>query len=540
MHSAHLKSAWLWVLEGGLTLTFTGLGIAQETKVQEKPAVKDKEPTKEFLFPFTVSTETTRITEPLTADGLVDYAAALNARNSEGLKPEDNAGVLLMKAFGADTIPEANRELYFKAMGIAVPANEGLMRDLGQLVREDLESRGENGEDTDAYSPFWEQQGKATSRPWSRKEFPLVAKWVDANSEALKLAVAASQKPRLFFPLVPPENESLLTVTLESVQQMRELARLLTARAMLALEEGRIDDAQQDLLACHRLASLLGHRSTLIEALVSYALDAVACRADLAMAESDKVTKAQLATYRSKLAKLSPLPKISDCIDQGERFFALDVISHLATQKTVGEDFPLPNSKLIQQLMRLGIDWDHILKRFNEEYDGMAASLRLPTYAERAAAMDKLEEDLKALRRETKDPVQLALMVIGVNTPRKLVSRQMGNILIVLLIPAVTQSGNAEVRAVTRRDQTIIALALAEYKRDNGNYPETLSALSPKYLETLPQDGYTSQPLKYQRQDEGYLLYSQGPNGKDDKGQDRNAQNDADDWAIRVPIPPEL
>ena len=87
---------------------------------------------------------------------------------------------------------------------------------------------------------------------------------------------------------------------------------------------------------------------------------------------------------------------------------------------------------------------------------------------------------------------------------------------------------------------TIIALALAEYKRDNGGYPETLSALSPKYLETLPQDGYTSQPLKYQRQDQGYLLYSQGPNGKDDKGQDRNANNDADDWAIRVPIPPEL
>jgi hypothetical protein len=258
------------------------------------------------------------------------------------------------------------------------------------------------------------------------------------------------------------------------------------------------------------------------------------------MAQSEKVSLAQLAAYRKKLAELSALPKIVESVDQGERFFSLDVISHLATQKMEGDELGFPNSKLFQQMMRLSIDWDLIMKRFNEEYDQMAAAFRLPSYAERAAEMDKLTEELKNLKRETKDPVQLALMVIGVNTPRELVSRQMGNMLIFLLLPAVSNAGDAEIRAATRRDQTLIAIALAEHKRDNGNYPESLSELSPKYLETIPQDAFTGQPLKYQRQDKGYLLYSQGPNGKDDKGQDRNANNDADDWSIRVPIPPEL
>ena len=86
----------------------------------------------------------------------------------------------------------------------------------------------------------------------------------------------------------------------------------------------------------------------------------------------------------------------------------------------------------------------------------------------------------------------------------------------------------------------LLALALAEYKREHGQYPDTLSDLSPKYLKTIPKDRFTDKPLKYQRQDQGYLLYSVGANGQDDKGQDRNANNAADDWAIRVPIPPEL
>ena len=40
--------------------------------------------------------------------------------------------------------------------------------------------------------------------------------------------------------------------------QYREAARALTARAMLRVDEGKVDEAWDDLLACHRLARLAG------------------------------------------------------------------------------------------------------------------------------------------------------------------------------------------------------------------------------------------------------------------------------------------
>jgi hypothetical protein len=49
---------------------------------------------------FTLGKETTYITGPLDEDGYVDYATALNERLRKGIKPEENANVLLWKAFG--------------------------------------------------------------------------------------------------------------------------------------------------------------------------------------------------------------------------------------------------------------------------------------------------------------------------------------------------------------------------------------------------------------------------------------------------------
>ncbi len=332
MRVHHLKTGWLWVFGVGLSLIFTGWTPAAEPQAQTKAAVAEKPAAKKPLLPFTISKATTRITEPLKPDGTVDFAAALNARRSQGLSPENNAGVLLMQAFGKNAVPEANREKFYKFLGVPVPeANEGSLKNFGQIVNQHLRAKGEDIEQD--HQPFWDQQNQAMSRPWSRKEFPLIATWVDANAAALTLAVQASQKPRLFIPLVAPENESLLNASLEGVQRMRSIARLLAARAMLALHEGRVEEAQTDLLACHRLASLLGHQSTMIEALVSYALDALACRADLAFTQSEKISQAQLAAYRQKLANLPALPNMSECIDQGERFFSLDAISNLATNQ---------------------------------------------------------------------------------------------------------------------------------------------------------------------------------------------------------------
>ena len=70
---------------------------------------------------ITISEETTFLTEPLDADGYVDYIAALNAAASKDVTPENNAVVLLAQAFGPPDFHDRFRPAYFAALGIPPP-----------------------------------------------------------------------------------------------------------------------------------------------------------------------------------------------------------------------------------------------------------------------------------------------------------------------------------------------------------------------------------------------------------------------------------
>ncbi len=68
-------------------------------------------------------------------------------------------------------------------------------------------------------------------------------------------------------------------------------------------------------------------------------------------------------------------------------------------------------------------------------------------------------------------------------------------------------------------DFLLITFALYAYQLENKTLPSTLSQLVPQYLSKVPSDLFApSQQLKYQRKGRGYLLYSVGPDGNDDKG----------------------
>ena len=62
-------------------------------------------------------------------------------------------------------------------------------------------------------------------------------------------------------------------------------------------------------------------------------------------------------------------------------------------------------------------------------------------------------------------------------------------------------------------------LALKAYHSEIDGYPSTLEALTPKYLARIPIDPFTDgKPMTYKLSAVGYLLYSVGPDGKDDGG----------------------
>ena len=74
----------------------------------------------------------------------------------------------------------------------------------------------------------------------------------------------------------------------------------------------------------------------------------------------------------------------------------------------------------------------------------------------------------------------------------------------------------------------LLELAIENYHDEHSQYPEQLEALVPNQLNQLPLDPFSNKPLKYQRTDAGYLLYSVGPDGLDNNGSVYGGKNGHD------------
>jgi hypothetical protein len=67
-------------------------------------------------------------------------------------------------------------------------------------------------------------------------------------------------------------------------------------------------------------------------------------------------------------------------------------------------------------------------------------------------------------------------------------------------------------------DGSRIALGLAVYKARFHQYPETVAELRSKLGWSVPKDPFSGKGFRYKRRGAGFVLYSIGPNLKDDGG----------------------
>jgi hypothetical protein len=71
---------------------------------------------------------------------------------------------------------------------------------------------------------------------------------------------------------------------------------------------------------------------------------------------------------------------------------------------------------------------------------------------------------------------------------------------------------------------TELRLAIRAYQQAHGVLPPSLDALVPAYLPAVPQDPFAPGPMVYRRKARRALVYSRGPDGKDDGGADLGAK----------------
>jgi len=85
---------------------------------------------------------------------------------------------------------------------------------------------------------------------------------------------------------------------------------------------------------------------------------------------------------------------------------------------------------------------------------------------------------------------------------------------------------NVDKRGLLRLRLMEARLALELYRREHGRWPQALQELAPKYLPTIPIDPYSNASLIYHNQDEGFQLYSVGPDGRDNHCRQSSNEDD--------------
>jgi hypothetical protein len=498
------------------------------------------EPKPEPKFPL--GKETTYITGPLDKEGYLDYEAALNERLGKGITPDKNANVLLWKALGPR--PEGGKGMppeFFKALGIDEPPEKGdYLIGLQRYMKDHLKLEQPDWE------PIYDQQSRTMQRPWAAKDYPQIAGWLKANEKPLAVAIEATKRPDYFNPLCSHRTEKgpggLIGALLPNVQKCREIASALCARAMLHAGEGKFDEAWQDLLACHRLGRLVARGATLIEVLVGIAIEQITTNADLAYLERAKLNAKQVQERLKDLQALSPLPPMADKIDLGERFMFLDSLQlvrrgGLGMLEGLAGGPPPKKPDADGEKFLARIDWAPALRTGNLWYDRLAAALRVKDRPGREKALDKIEADLKTLKADAVEGMNLLKLLLGKDAPEKKVGQSIGNILVGLMMPAARKVHGAYDRFEQVHRNLQVAFALAAFRSDNGRYPAKLDELAPKYLAEVPGDLFSGRALIYRPEEKGYLLYSVGVNGKDDGGRWLDDDPPGDDPRVRMPLP---
>ena len=319
-------------------------------------------------------------------------------------------------------------------------------------------------------------------------------------------------------------------------QNCRDMGLALCLRARRSIAAGQVEEAWQDLLACHRLARLIPQGGLSIDLLVGIVMEGVAIEADLALLDSGKLSVQQIKNCLSDVQQLPPMPKMADTIEFMERFMFIDTVMAIehygigALERLSGGN---PGPELFRPLEN--VDPNAAIRVGHHWYDRQVAAMRLNDPGSRKEALARIQNDLKSLKKDLVKGDIRDLLDAGASAEIR--GKRLGETLIGLLFPAGTAFINSADRQEQSRRNLTLALALAWYHKEQGRYPEKLAALSPTYLSDIPLDLFSGKELIYRAGQNDYLLYSVGVNGVDDQGRTVNDAPPGDDLVIRMPLP---
>ncbi len=481
------------------------------------------EPAAQAALPFTISTQTTWLTSPIAANGYVDYAAALNQRLGRGIRPEQNAAVPLFDLWGNRDIPEAKRAEFYRLLHMPAPGE----RQFDVAYSFVLNLRGGDLDD-EAHERLYDEAKTIRSRPWKPNEFPDFVTWLGKYDRAIDTAAAAVARPRYFVPFVGTAGTGIYDAFAIGLPHFAEA---FLSRAMLRVGTGEHPRAYADILASLRLAAHTFSGPTLIDSLIGNKLLRDTTGLYGIWLRESAPSRADLAQALRDLRALPASPTLAERIDWGERCIILAEAISLASldrnelAQRIKGFFPLSEEPLLEVLSKLErqtIDFNALLRQINRHTDRCVAAANQRDDARRIQAIQTLEASDHEAAKLLNDPDAVANRISRAANPGIALGELLGEAL--SQVPVSPHMVRMEMRYHQWLDHLRLAVALAAYRSEHGEYPRDLADLLPAFLPKLPRDRFAGGDVLpiYRRREQGYVLYSVGEDGQDGDGKPWN------------------
>ena len=328
---------------------------------------------------------------------------------------------------------------------------------------------------------------------------------------AKKLFDIARQCTGYYHPYLETGSHSLYDVLLPHVQSCQETARYFQCRGNFEFAQGHYEQAMECMFASVRMGRTMQSGSgTCVEHLVGIAMTGMGSY--------------QLTTYLANLPKekdaawFLQMKKEYDAIEtaipvpwlpkwhQFERYMPLALIQLTAAEPKVFDEFFREQSRCepngdemlakYDKLFNAGIeyDWNEILKQVNAFYDDWEEVLLIPNWQRRLRAATRLEQ--RVVEYSTRN-------VDSSDSPE----RRATDFLLGTFGTSTGATMYTLVRTEWRGLVASVAFSLAAYRADhNGESPDTLEQLVPKYLAEVPLSPYTDKPLRYIKRPHDVLI----------------------------------
>lgn len=297
-------------------------------------------------------------------------------------------------------------------------------------------------------------------------------------------------------------DRTMIDAKLQETKETRHVARLLAADAGLQSYDGDADGAIDSCRAMLCVARSVGDDPLMISQLLRIAIGGVTL-------DSTRRALAQGEPSDQSLAHLQEL--ILDELSQpillhglrAERATSSELIRRVSigevSIRELSDDTPPGTERETPgTIAPWGRLWfDHQRAVLIERMNAAVAIARRPS-TERPALWVSWDAELKRIRRSQIE-VWAAMYPL-------------------LMLSATDAFSTATSKYETELAATAILLAAERHRRKTGNWPDSIDAIDPSILPVAPKDPFTGQPLHTVHRDGQLLIYSVGPNLRDESG----------------------